>query len=366
MMARLQLLQLDSVPVVIRTQYLPAYSRLGAYKPELIDDIAYRRDEWFEVWAHEASLVPVTTEPLLRWSKERAEAGGTWKGLYELAQREPQYVESVYEEVADRGPLAPAQLSDPRPRDGEWWGTRSIGSLALDWLFRIGRLGIRRVGNFEKRFDVIDNIVPADIRQQPTPHPDDALRELLVMSAQALGVASADCLVDYFRVPPRQAKPLLDGLVEDGRLDRCEVEGWDRPLFFDPDRSVPRKVEARALLSPFDPIVWNRKRVAQIFDLEYRIEIYVPKEKRRWGYYVLPFLLGDEIVARVDVKTDRAERVLRVPAAHLEAAQDLNLVASELAAELHELAILVGCESVAVGPKGDLAQALQAAVAARH
>lgn len=355
-MDRLQLLQLDSVPVVIRTQYLPLYSRLGPYDPALLDRTAYHHDEWFESWAHEASLLPVAAEPWLRWSKARSEAGETWGGLVRLAREEPAYVEAVYQEVADRGPLLASELSDPRPRSGEWWGNRSLGQLALDWLFRIGRVGIRRVGNFEKQWDLIERIIPAEVAAAPTPSEDDALRELLVRSAAAHGIGTAEDLIDYFRLPVKAARPRLAELVEDGRLVPCEVEGMSKVLYRHPDATLPRWIRGRALLSPFDPVVWHRPRAEGLFDFEYRIEIYVPKEKRQYGYYVLPFLLDERLVARVDLKTDRADGVLRVIAAYAEDGVDPAEVGSELRAELDELARLVGAASVDhAACRGDLA-----------
>jgi len=341
---------------------MPAFSRLGPYRSDLLDEIAYRDDEWFEAWAHEASLLPIESEPLLRWQKARSEAGQTWKGLAELARNEAAYIERCYREVAERGPLAPSELSNPRPRSGEWWGSRSIGSVALDWLFRIGRVGIRRHGNFEKSFDLIENIVPGDILALPTPSEDDAIKELLIKSATALGVGTANDLVDYFRLPPRTAKPLLNELVEDKQLAACEVEAWTKPAFMLPRQRIPRSVEVRALVSPFDPVVWHRDRAERLFDFDYRIEIYVPKAKRRWGYYVLPFVLGDRIVARVDVKNDRTNRKILVPAAHLESGHPPGVVAENLAAGLRDLARFLHADSIVVGRKGDLVDALRSAV----
>lgn len=360
-MNRLNLLQLDSVPVVIRTQYLPLFSRLGPYNTDLLDRVAYRDDEWFESWAHEASLLPVTAEPLMRWSKARAEAGETWKGLVDLAANEGAYVERVLEEVTDRGPLSAGDLSDPRPRSGDWWGARSMGQLALDWLFRIGAVGIRRTEGFEKRFDLLDRIVPAHIRAIPTPTEHEAHRELLMASARAFGIGTPACLIDYYRLPKREARQRLSELIEDGRLEVVTVRGLDRPSIWHPEARTPRTIGARALVSPFDPIVWNRDRAKALFDFEYRIEIYVPKHKRVYGYYVLPFLLGDRLVGRVDVKTDRAGRVLRVHAAYAEPDVDRAHVAAELRHELEALAALVGVDDVDIGERGDLASLLRAA-----
>ena len=240
-MGRLKLLQLDSVPVVVRTQYLPPFSRLGYYDRTLLDRIAYADDEWFEAWAHEASLVPVDDEPLLRWQKRRAEQGDTWKGLVELAQREADYVADVLAQVTER-PLTAGELADPRRRDGEWWGSRSLGSMALDWLFRIGAVGIRRRGNFVKEFDLLDRIVPAEVLAQPAPSVEEAQRELLVHSAEALGVGTAGDLVDYYRLPVREGRVRLRELIEAGRLETVEVDGWTESAYVHPKARLPRSV----------------------------------------------------------------------------------------------------------------------------
>ena len=362
-MGRLQLLQLDSVPVVIRTQYMPIFSRLGAYRAELLDEIAYDADEWFEAWSHEASLLPIEMEPWLRWSKRRAREGETWGRLHALAQKDPGYIDAVLGEVKARGPLVAGDLSDPRPRSGSWWGSRSGGAVALDWLFRIGALGVRRNRSFVKQFDLLERIVPETIRARRTPSVESSLDELLLRSARANGIATADCLVDYFRLPVRPAKARLDSLVEDAKLITCDVDGWSKSAYRHPDSKSPRAINGAALLSPFDPLVWNRKRIGRLFDFDYRIEIYVPAEKRKHGYYVLPFLLGDRLVARFDLKTDRKMATLRVLAAHVEADVDASEVASAAALELRELMRLVDVERILVGRKGNLAKALRAEVA---
>ncbi len=378
-MAGLQLLQLDSVPVVIRTQYLPFFSRLGPYRAELLDELAYRPPpsrrravasdgapghEWFEAWSHEASLLPVEMEPWLRWSKERAREGETWKHLYRHAREESGYVAAVLAELEERGPLAAGELSDPRPNRGSWWGSRSGGALALDWLFRIGEVGVRRRPGFVKEFDLLGRIVPDEIRQRPTPSFEDALDELLLRSARAHGVASADCLVDYFRLPVRPAKARLDSLVEEGRLLTCRIEGWRAPGYLDPEARCPRAIRARALLSPFDPVVWRRKRIDVLFDFDYKIEIYTPAEKRRWGYYVLPFLMGDRLVGRFDLKTDREAGLLEVRAAHVEPGVAPLEVAAGAALELQELARMVGVDGIRCRRRGNLARALSGELAA--
>ena len=345
---------------------MPLFSRLGAYRADLFDEVAYRphrgEHEWFEAWSHEASLLPVEMEPWLRWAKRRAREGETWGRLYRSALADPGYVERVLDEVKSRGPLAAGELSDPRPNHGDWWGSRSAGALALDWLFRIGEVGVRRRPGFVKEFDLLERIVPREIRRRPTPSFEASLDELLVRSACAHGVASADCLVDYFRLPTKPAKARLATLVEEGRLVEATVEGWKPKAYLHPEARCPRAIEATALLSPFDPVVWCRRRIEGLFDFDYRIEIYVPKPKRRWGYYVLPLLIDDRLAARFDLKTDREAGTLEVRAAHLEDGEDALQVAQTAAGELEELARFVGVDRVRVARKGNLARTLSKAV----
>jgi len=361
-MRRLGLLQLDSVPVVIRTQYMPLFSRLGPYDPDLLDRVAYRDDEWFEAWCHEASLLPVDDEPLLRWNKERSRRGETWRGLAELAQREPRYVADVLAQVRER-PLAPGELAEPRPREGNWWGSRSIGSLALDWLFRIGEVGVRRRSGFAKEFDVLDRIVPSQILALSTPSEAAAHRELLDRAAASLGVAAAPDLIDYHRLPKRDSRPRIGELVEQGRLIEATVEGWSRPAYVHADAVTPRSVDACTLLSPFDPVVWFRERAERLFDFRYRIEIYTPAPKRIYGYYVMPLLLGDRLVARVDLKTDRVGGVLKVLGAFAEPGVDHGAVVAGLRRALDDLTVMVGVARWEVpGRNGDLIDRLRAII----
>jgi uncharacterized protein YcaQ len=360
-MGRLRVLQLDSVPVVIRTQYLPFHSRLGPYQAGLLDRIAYRDGEWFEAWAHEASLLPVASEPLFRWMKARVRSGRTWKGIYEFSQREPAYIQSVLDEVRDRGTVAPGDLSDPRPvagGGGGWWN-RSQGALALDWLFRIGEVGIRRGGNFERYFSPLADIVGEAVIAAPTPSADDARRELTIQSVQALGVGTATDVADYFRLPVREVRSTLAQLVEEGRVLAATVAGWKHPAFADPAARAPRKVEGATVLSPFDPVVWKRDRAERIFGFEYKIEIYVPEAKRRWGYYVLPVMVDGHLVARLDVKTDRERGALRIKAAHAEPDRNDLPTAARVADAIADLARLVEVDSIDVARKGDMAALLR-------
>ena len=358
-MNRLHLLQLDSVPVVMRTQYMPLFSRLGPYDPDLLDRTAYRHDEWFEAWSHEASLLPMASEPLLRWHKNRCATGQTWGHLVSFAEKNGAYVDEVLAQVRERGRLTPGELEDPRPRDGEWWGSRSEGSVALDWLFRLGEVGIRRRPGFVKEFDLFERIVPDEIRALPTPTEEDAHRELLRRSAVSLGIAAAPDLVDYYRLPKVPAKDRLRELIENGDLVEVDVEGWNRPGYLHPEAARPRSIDACTFVSPFDPVVWFRERGERLFDFEYKIEIYVPAAKRRYGYYVLPFLLGDRIVGRCDLKTDRADGVLRVLSAFSEDGVDRGEVVDGMRRGLEDLARFVGVGGWTVsGDRGDLIGAL--------
>lgn len=362
-MMRLRVLQLDSIPVVIRTQYLPFHSRLGPYRAELLDRVAYRDDEWFESWAHEASLLPVASEPLFRWMKQRFREGHTWKWLHDFATREGAYVRRVLDEVRERGGLAPAELSDPRPSSGKGgWGNRSGGAMALDWLFRVGEVGIRREGNFEKRFSVLEDIVPEAVLGMPTPSRAEAIRELSAQSVEALGVGTASDVADYFRLPIREVRASLAELVEAGRVVEADVEGWTHPAFADPGASIPRRITGATVLSPFDPVVWKRDRAQRLFDFEYKIEIYTPAAKRRWGYYVLPVMVDGRLVARLDVKTDRDAGVLRIKAAHAEEGCKRRPTAERTAGAVRDLARFVGVSSIDVERRGALATELGRAV----
>ncbi len=358
-MGRMKVLQLDSVPVVIRTQYLPLHSRLGPYDTDLLDRIAYHHDEWFEAWAHEASLLPVESEPSFRWAKERARQGWTWKGLHRLAQDEPGYIQAVLDEVRERGAVSGGDLSDPRPiaQRGDGWWNRSLGVSALDWLFRIGEIGIRRTPSFERVFSPLEDIVPAEIRAQPTPAEDEAQRTLTLESVRAVGVGTVQDIADIYRLPIREIRSRLVELVENGDVVDATVAGWDAPAFADPEAKIPRTITGSTVLSPFDPVVWKRDRLERIHGMEYRIEIYVPADKRRWGYYVLPVMIDGHVVARVDVKTHRAERRLEVRAAWAEpdfGPEHLEPTASAL----DDLTQLVGADAWTVCEQGDLAAQL--------
>jgi uncharacterized protein YcaQ len=351
---RLGLLQIDSVNVLARAHYLPLFSRLGNYDSTLLDRSAWgRRSErrLFEFWAHEASLLPLATQPLLRWRMQRAAANeGDGKGKLHLFHREKKaYIDEIRREIEDRGPLAASELSNGGPGRGAWWGW-SDGKLALEWLFFAGELTTAtRRGTFERVYDLNERVLPAAIQAMPTPPAEEAQRELLRMSARALGVGTEFDLRDYFRLGVADTKTRLAELVESGDLLAVSVEGWDRPAYLDPAARQPRSIEARALLAPFDPLIWERDRTHRIFDFFYRIEIYTPLAKRTYGYYVLPFLLGDRLVGRVDLKSDRANGKLLAHAVHFEKGVDRSEVAAALDEELRLMADWLGLETVVKG-----------------
>ncbi len=351
-MGRINLLQLDSVQALARSHYLPHFSRLGPFDRTVLDDMAAEGGEWIEAWAHQASVVPMGDEPRLRWTKQRVLDGATRSHLGKLMRRNHRYVDDVFAEVEAGGPLRARDLSDPRPSKGTWWDSRSLGTWALDWLYLTGRLGVTRDANFHRTYDLYERIVTPEVRAIATPDPSDAQRELLMRSAAAHGVGTADDLADYYRMNITEARATLADLADEGSLELVEVEGWSQPAYLDPHARRPRHVERAALLSPFDPIVWHRDRAERLFGFAYRIEIYVPKPKRVYGYYVLPFLMGDRLVARVDLKTDREAATLRVLGAFSEPGADATAVATALRLEVVRLADHLDLDEAVVDPAG--------------
>jgi uncharacterized protein YcaQ len=349
----IDLLQIDAVQVVERAQYLPLFSRLGRYPRAVLDDAAYRRRELYEAWAHEASLVKVERWPLLQggrrhhWANRRADR---------LEREQPGFLAQVRKEVAAHGPLAAADLSDAGERTGQWWGW-SPGKTALEVLFVRGEVAVAQRRGQTRLYDVTERVLPASVIAQPAVDTPTAYRELLCVAAQALGVATADDLIDYYRLHAPTARPLLADLVREGRLDEVTVDGWS-PAYRWPDARLPRRIEAAALLAPFDPLVWYRPRVERLFGFHYRLEFYVPADKRQFGYYVMPFLLDDALVGRVDVKADRSSGALQVLGAFVEDGHDAARVAGPLLRELRELADWLGLEDVRVFERGSLASAL--------
>ncbi|MBT94537.1 MAG: cytoplasmic protein [Acidimicrobiaceae bacterium] len=358
-MNAMKVVQLDAVPIVVRTQYLPFFSRLGNYEMSLYEEIAYKQDKWFELWAHEASIAPVKSEPFFRFIKDRAKKGETWKGLYKVATEEPEYVKTVLEEVKQRGPLEAKHLNDPRYIKKSGWGSRSVGQLALNWLYRIGEVGIRRGNNFEKKYDLISNIVPSEILSLPSPTEEESLKKLYLWATSAMGVASARDIQDYFRTRSSNTRTLLQELQDEGLLTRVEVEGWGLESFAISGFGIPKEISPTCFLSPFDPIIWNRERLRRIFGFDYKLEIYKPKSKREFGYYVLPFMHNGQIVARVDLANRRQTGVLEVLGAFCEPSYDRGAISKPLWEEISLLATFVGCPVIQIKRRGNLSQPLR-------
>jgi uncharacterized protein YcaQ len=363
-LGRIGLLQIDSVNVLVRSHYLPAYSRLGPYRQELLDTAAYNgRRELFEYWGHEASLLPVATHPLLRWRMARAsERFETWGRPARLARERPAYIAEVLDLVRERGPIAASEVGgDARPkRSGPWWDWHDA-KVALEWLFWTGQVTTAGRRGFERRYDLTERVLPPWVLALPTPDEKDAQRELIRIAARACGVASGRDLGDYFRLPAEATRERVRELADAGELLPVTVAGWRVPAYLWHDARLPRSVRARALLSPFDSLVWERSRTERLFGFRYRIEIYVPAPKRVHGYYVLPFLLGDRLVARVDLKSDRANATLRVQAAYAEPDAPPE-TAEALATQLRTMASWLGLADVRASERGNLAPALRTAL----
>jgi uncharacterized protein YcaQ len=360
---RTGVLQVDSVNVLQRAHYMPLYSRMGPYDVDLLRRAASgrQRRRLVEYWAHVQAFMPVELWPAMQHRMDHYRAQrGKW---VELGTDES--MQWILDAVRDRGASTARDLDSGAPREAKHWGWNwSEARKGLDWFFMIGELAVAgRNSQFEVVYDLPERVLPDSVLALPTPTPAEAHKELVRRAAVSHGVATARCLADYYRLrqvpaPGRpSAQGAIDELVEDGELVPVQVEGWSTSAYLHRDARRPRQVGARALLSPFDPVVWERQRTERLFDFHYRIEIYTPAAKRRFGYYVLPFLLGDRIVARVDLKADRPGRALQVKGAYAEATAP-GETAEQLAAELIRLAAWLGLDSILVGPRGDLAPAL--------
>ncbi|MDQ1289059.1 MAG: uncharacterized protein QG622_2625 [Actinomycetota bacterium] len=365
-------LQIDSVNVLSRSHYLPVFSRLGPYRRELLDGASGRAPRRLvEYWAHEASFIPPSTHRLLRYRMGRANEEA-WGGMLRAAVEHPGLLDAVREEVAGRGPLTAQEIEraigHDHPRDRTNWGWNwSATKRAVGYLFWAGEItSAGRTAQFERRYALPGRVLPPGVLALPDLDPADCVRDLVRIAARAMGVASTACLRDYFRLRADEASQAVADLVEAGELLPVSVAGWNRQAYLHTEARLPRRVSGRALLSPFDSLIWFRDRAEALFDFRYRIEIYTPAARRVYGYYVLPFLVGDELVARIDLKADRAGTgALLVRAAWAEprtgpGGPDRSDVLRELAAELTDLARWLGMDDIRVEPRGDLAPALHA------
>jgi uncharacterized protein len=361
---QLGLLQIDYVNVLVPAHYQVPFSRLGPYEKSQLDDLVYRRREFTEHWAHEASILPVESWPLLRHRMETHRVRPY--GFESFLKEQSEYVAWVLEQVRSRGPLAAGDVPERdgilRRIPGAWHG--SVPRAVLEAHFARGALAVAlRRPDFARVFDLAERLIPAEHHGRELSR-EEAQRELLRRAARAQGVGTADDLADYYRMPIREARPRITELVEAGELRQVQVEGWRQPAYLHPQAQAPQRIDAASLLSPFDPLIWYRKRAARLFDFDYRIEIFVPQPKRRWGYYVLPFLLGEKLVARVDLKADRTNGRLLVPAAYIEPHAKPGPVANALASELRTMADWLGLESIVVERRGDFVKPLDAALRA--
>jgi uncharacterized protein YcaQ len=366
---QLGVLQLDSVNVFSRAHYMPVFSRLGPYDRSGLDRIAGHGNgtvdrRLVEYWAHEASLIPIEMHPLFRWRMADVDREA-WGSISRIVLEQPELVADTLELVAEQGPIRARDTGAvrPPPRPGHMWNWHE-GKVALEHLFFTGRVAAARRVNFERLYDTTERVLPASILERPTPDPGEAQRELVRIAARALGVATEPDIGDYFRLPRADSKARVAELTAAGELLPVAVEGWSAPAYLWPDARRPRRLHARALLSPFDSLIWFRQRTERLFDFRYRVEIYTPAPKRVHGYYVLPFLLGEQLVARVDLKSDRQMSALLVQGAFAEDGVDRVVVAAELAAELALVASWLGLSTVVVpaAARGDLAAELAAII----
>jgi uncharacterized protein YcaQ len=368
--AALGQLQLDAINVVQRTQFLVLFSRVGAYDVGLLHDLTGPGGDLFEYWGHAVALLPAAHYPLFRW---RMEQSGTYgESPTRTARREAfrranaEYIDTVFREVRDRGPLTAGQLADPRRRDGEWWDRRSFGRVTLEYLFMRGELAGWRTASFERVYDLPERVIPDAVLALPTPPADEAQRQLLRLAARSLGVATMRDLAGYYVINPKVARLRVAELVEEGEFVEVSVDGWTEAGYALPNARPKRPTRAAAtLLSPFDSLIWDRSRALRLFGFDYRIEVYVPEPERKHGYFVLPLLLGDQLVARFDLKADRKPSVLQVRGSYVEPGVDASMVAGAAAAELDALRAWLNLDGIVIARRGNLAPALRAAVAAR-
>jgi uncharacterized protein YcaQ len=365
---RLGLLQIDSVNVLVRAHYFPPFSRIGPYPTEWLDDLAYRKRRLFEYWGHAASLIPVDLFSSLRWRMERAKQGiGVYRGWVNFAKENAGLIQEVLDQIRQHGPAGAGDVEkaikqEQLAKKAGWWEW-SDSKTALEWLFWSGLVTTSTRRNFERVYDLTERVYP-DLYNGDVPDRAIAQRELVATAARALGVATENDLSDYFRLKINETRPRIRELVEAGELLEVKVEGWRQPAYLSSSARIPRSLEAGTFLSPFDPLLWERKRTERLFGFRYRIEIYTPAAQRQHGYYVLPFLFGQNFVARLDLKADRTNNVLRVVGAFAEPQTEPKTFVHAVAAELQSMAAWLGLEKIAISKFGDLAPMLRSALRA--
>lgn len=361
---RLGVLQIDSVNALVRSHYLPLYSRLGNYPQKLLDQAAWsqgRQRKLFEYWGHEASLLPVELYPLMRWRMHRAAQGeGIYQQLSRFGREQQPTIARVLQAVRDQGALGAGSLSTRQERAGPWWDW-SAEKHALEWLFAAGEVTVAGRRGFERLYDLPERVLPSSIIHHPELTESDAQRGLLLQAVKALGVGTEKDIRDYFRQDPAPARAGIAELLEEGAIEAVRVQGWKQPAYALPGFKAPRKVTASALLSPFDSLIWERARTERLFDFHYRLEIYTPAHKRVYGYYVLPFLHHERIAARIDLRAERAAGRLAVHAVHEEEPGLDEEGMHALAANLRQLADWLGLPEVQINCKRASAARLRAA-----
>lgn len=358
---RLGVLQIDSVNALVRSHYLPAFSRLGYYQAEHLDELAWgraRRRRLFEYWGHEASLLPLELFPLLRWRMRRAADGqGIYRELAKFGVERRDVLDSVLQAVRERGALGAGSLSSRTEKAGPWWDW-SAEKTALEWLFAAGEVTVAGRRGFERLYDLPERVVPAEVLNHPDLDEAEAQRRLLLRSADALGVATERDLRDYYRLDVSDSKRHIAELVEAGELLPVTVQGWRHPAYCRGEPRIPRRIRHSALLSPFDSLIWERERTERLFGFRYRLEIYTPQAKRVYGYYVLPFLHHERLLARVDLRSERAAGRLTVHAVHLEEAVLSEEARLALGDSLRALAHWLGLAEVWLAPSVNLRNSL--------
>ena len=352
-------LQIDAVSVVARSHLLVLRSRLGSSQERLLEVLnrsAYKRRDLTEYWCHEASYLPVQDWPLFKWRMQEAQSGKVWKGIWDFVTNNRKFVEAVHEKIRDLGPSSAGQLGSQKKK-GSWWSW-SDTKIALEWLFWVGAVAVSHRENFTRFYDLSERVLPAEILGSALPA-NQAQRELILKASRHLGVATAEDLVDYHRLPKIEGKKRVGELAEDKLLREVVVEGWDRPGYLHPKTSFEKTTSRSVLLSPFDPLVWFRPRARRLFDFDYRLEIYIPAEKRIHGYYVLPFLDRNKLRARVDVKANSEKNILEVRGAYGEGRTVDQETAENLAHELQALASWRNLDGLKIGKRGNLANPLK-------